>query len=99
MSDLRHWLHSLSLGCYADAFEAGGIDWDVLPELDHELLKELGVSSPGDRLRILKAVKHLAETGPAEPAAPAAPPPDAARGPDRAAHGGKAERRQLTVMF
>lgn len=99
MSDLRTWLHSLSLGCYADAFEAGGIDWDVLPELDHEVLKELGVNSPGDRLRILKSVKRLAEAGAAEPAAPAAPPPDSTWGPERPEHGGEAERRQLTVMF
>jgi class 3 adenylate cyclase/pimeloyl-ACP methyl ester carboxylesterase len=97
MSELRRWLQSLALERYADAFESGDIDLDVLPELDHEILKEIGVASPGDRLRILKAAKQLAmEVVPAG----SAPPPRATPPPvEHLDRGGDAERRQLTVMF
>ena len=43
MHDVRAWLQSLDLGRYADAFEENDFDLSLLPELDHELLKELGV--------------------------------------------------------
>ena len=41
MGDVRNWLDSIGLGQYAEKFAAGAIDWEVLPELDHEVLKEL----------------------------------------------------------
>jgi class 3 adenylate cyclase/tetratricopeptide (TPR) repeat protein len=93
MSDVRIWLTSLGLGEYADAFERNAIDWKVLNELDHELLKELGVSTIGHRLRILKAAKELDING--------SPPASVARAEpvDGLAAGVEAERRQLTVMF
>lgn len=59
MSDIRKWLASLNLSGYAEAFEANRIDLDLLPSLDHELLKELGVIPIGDRLRILKSAADL----------------------------------------
>ena len=100
MSDLRNWLDSLSLGRYADAFEAADIGWDVLTELDHEILKEIGVGSPGDRLRILKAAKGLERDGMAQRVDPAAEPvPGATVAAVPSAPPGEAERRQLTVMF
>ena len=57
--DVSRWLEGLSLSQYVDAFESGDIDWDVLPSLDHEILKELGVKSPGHRLRVLNAIQTL----------------------------------------
>ena len=39
--DVTNWLQGLGLGLYAKAFEEGAIDWEVLPSLDHEILKEL----------------------------------------------------------
>ncbi len=92
MNDIREWLDSLGLSQYAEAFQDGGIEWDVLPELDHDVLKELGVTLPGHRLRILKALKDLetvshARLDPSEPASSPSHPT------------GEAERRQLTVMF
>ena len=92
---VTRWLEQLGLGQYADAFEQGAIDWDVLPELDHEILKELGVQPPGHRLRILKAVQALGN----------GESPEDTRDTNRAAStegiakSGDAERRQLTVMF
>ena len=56
--DIANWLEELGLGEYANSFEEGAIDWQVLPSLDHEILKELGVK-PGHRLRILNAVTDL----------------------------------------
>ena len=91
MKDVGTWLESFGLGRYAEAFERGDIDWEILPELDHETLKDLGVESPGDRLRILKAIKTLTPgAGRNQPLSrPPGPPPTPSR----------AERRQLTVLF
>ncbi len=85
MSDIRDWLRSLGLAQYTDAFEENEISVELLSELDQDLLKEIGVTTLGHRLKILKAVKE----GAAEPAAPVAAPPAA----------GNEERRQLTIQF
>ena len=53
------WLENLGLGQYATAFEENAIDWELLPELDQETLKDIGVSIAGHRLRILKAASAL----------------------------------------
>ena len=89
MTDIGGWLDSLGLGQYAARFEDNAIEWEVLPELTEEHLKEIGVPL-GHRLRLLKAISTLH----AEPstAATAVPEPTA---PSR--H--EAERRQVTVMF
>ena len=54
MADVFKWLESLGFGQYAGAFEENAVDWEVLPELNHELLRELGVTAVGHRVRILK---------------------------------------------
>ena len=59
MVDVQQWLKSLDLGQYADAFEKNDFDLDLLAELDHEILKDIGVGSAGHRVRILKAIKAL----------------------------------------
>jgi hypothetical protein len=61
MSNVRQWLNSLGLGHYADAFEANAIDNDIPGELDHDVLKEIGVAVTGDRLRILKAARAFGD--------------------------------------
>ena len=85
MSDIRDWLDSLGLSQYADAFDENEISIELLGELDQDLLKELGISTLGHRLKILKAVK---EGGVEETPASAAPPAS-----------GNEERRQLTIQF
>ena len=57
MSEIRRWLEGLGLGQYAAAFDAGVIGIELLPELDHDVLKDLGVSVPGHRLKIIKAAR------------------------------------------
>ena len=42
MPDVREWLVSLGLAQYADAFEDNAIRWDVLFDLDHDVLKDIG---------------------------------------------------------
>lgn len=92
---ITQWLEQHGLGQYAEAFEEGAIDWDILSELDHEVLKELGVQSPGHRLRILKAIQTLGDSKSTEVSFP---PNDATPNIALAASS-EAERRQLTVMF
>jgi class 3 adenylate cyclase/predicted ATPase len=92
MSAVRDWLETIGLGQYADAFEANDIDTDLLLRLDDQLLKDIGVSSAGHRLRLRDAIAKLAPTSVTEP--------NAARAAMAAeAHATSPERRQLTVMF
>jgi len=104
MSTVRDWLEAIGLGQYADAFEAHDIDTDLLADIDDQLLKEIGVSSAGHRLRLRKAIARLASTSIADVSAASVtaartplpgPPPLAGEGRVGAA----AERRQLTVLF
>jgi mitogen-activated protein kinase kinase kinase len=53
------WLTNIKCGNHAELFKANDIRGDVLLELDQDTLKEVGVASIGDRLRILNAVKSL----------------------------------------
>jgi class 3 adenylate cyclase len=85
--DIAEWLRGLGLGKYAPAFAENAINWDVLPELTADDLKEIGVAAVGDRRRLLAGIATL--RGGAVPAGPTLPPDVS----------GAAERRQLTVMF
>ena len=89
MSEVRKWLDSIGLAQYGDAFETNDLDIDLLGQVDDQLLKDIGVSSAGHRLRIRNAIVKLAaqvqsETTDAAPVAAGA---------------ATAERRQVTVMF
>ncbi len=87
---VTQWLKQLGLEEYAEAFDKNAVDWKTLPELDHELLKEIGVNAVGHRVAILKAIESLnAGRESADEASSVASPPSSA----------EAERRQLTVMF
>ena len=86
---IKKWLEKLNLGQYVGPFAENHIDWELLGELDHESLKDIGITSTGHRLRILKAAALLAQeaidNGSTQSAFPSART--------------RAERRQLTVMF
>ena len=90
MSEIRKWLEAIGLTQYADAFEANEIEMDLLRQVDDQMLKDIGVSIGGHRLRIRNAIASLA-TAPAADASSTLP-----RHETSAA---SAERRQLTVMF
>ena len=92
--DIGDWLRSLGLEKYEAAFRENEIDDTVLPSLTHDILKELGVTAVGHRLKLLDAIAILGSAGANklsaadQPSAPVGPTPE-----DRA------ERRQVTVMF
>ncbi len=92
MSDVRTWLAEIGLGQYADAFEANDVEMDLLNGVDDEMLKDIGVTSAGHRLRIRNAIAKLAPTSDVKENTNSA-----AAAIEVAAPSG--ERRQLTVMF
>jgi SAM domain (Sterile alpha motif) len=59
MSEIRKWLEAICLDQYADAFEANKIDMDLLGQVDDQILKDIGVSAAGDRLRIRNAIAKV----------------------------------------
>src|SRR3954464_14369782 len=84
------WLQSLGLERYEPLFHENEIDWEVLPKLTSEDLKEIGVIAIGHRRKLLDAIAALGVAVPAASISVAAP---VALAP------ADAERRQLTVMF
>ena len=89
MSEVRKWLEAIGLTQYADAFEANDLDIDLLGQVDDQVLKDIGVSSAGHRLRIRNAIAKLGTQVKNE----------STHGPLTAAGETSAERRQVTVMF
>jgi class 3 adenylate cyclase len=80
----------LGLERYEPQFRDNEIDWEVLPKLTSDDLKEIGVVAIGHRRRLLDAIAALGPPVPAPAVASTAFGVPAL--PD-------AERRQLTVMF
>lgn len=58
-NQVSRWLADIKCGHHANTFKASDIRGDVLLELDQDTLKEMGIASIGDRLRVLNAVKTL----------------------------------------
>ena len=84
--DIAAWLQSQGLERYVTAFRDNEIDWEVLPRLTSEDLREIGVAAIGHRRKLLDAIAALGATVPTAAVTAAPAPTDA-------------ERRQLTVMF
>jgi class 3 adenylate cyclase/predicted ATPase len=84
--DVGTWLRGLGLERYEAAFSDNEIDWEALPKLTTEDLKDLGVVLGSHRRKLLEAIAALQrETRPQRSATDQVVP--------------IAERRQLTVMF
>jgi class 3 adenylate cyclase/predicted ATPase len=88
--DIEAWLQGLGLERYVPAFRDNEIDWEVLPKLTSEDLREIGVAAIGHRRKLLDAIAALGASAPT--AAARAAVSDASAPAD-------AERRHLTVMF
>ncbi|KAH9996810.1 hypothetical protein BJV77DRAFT_1065586 [Russula vinacea] len=58
-SHVSAWLTNIKCSHHATTFRTSDIRGDVILELDQVTLKEIGIASVGDRLRILNAVKAL----------------------------------------
>jgi class 3 adenylate cyclase len=86
--DIEAWLQGLGLERYVPAFRDNEIDWEVLPKLTSDDLREIGVAAIGHRRKLLEAIATIGGTVPTalSTAFNATAPADA-------------ERRQLTVMF
>ena len=84
---IRRWLTAIGLGGLADTFEENDVDLDLVPDLNEEDLRQLGLTL-GQRKRLLRAAEALSG---------AEHDPEGATGvkTDRV----PAERRHLTVMF
>ena len=83
--EVAAWLRRLGLERYEVPFRDNEIDWEALPKLTAEDLKDLGVLLGSHRRKLLEAIAALqGETKAADHRAVASP---------------AAERRQLTVMF
>jgi class 3 adenylate cyclase/tetratricopeptide (TPR) repeat protein len=61
--DISIWLAGLELQTYQSAFEVNRIDWQMLPELSNDDLREIGVHALGDRKRLLSAIRNLKQDG------------------------------------
>jgi len=94
MTSLSQWLDSIGLGKYAEAFKKHSVDWDVLEKLNHSLLKDIGVISAGDRIRLLNAIKELASQDDKRTETTTIREISAL-----SAGSDDAQRRQLTVLF
>ncbi len=88
MQQIADWLEKLGMSEYAQRFSENRIDFSVLPDLTDQHLKDLGIAL-GDRLKMLRAIRELAEAN-----APSQRPELAEPRPQDTA-----ERRQVTVMF
>jgi class 3 adenylate cyclase/predicted ATPase/tRNA A37 threonylcarbamoyladenosine biosynthesis protein TsaE len=92
MSEIRKWLEGIGLAQYADAFDANEIGMDLLSQIDDQMLKDIGVSIGGHRLRIRNAIAKLSSV-----VTPDATPSTLTNAPEIPA--ASAERRQVTVLF
>ena len=60
--EIGTWLQRLGLERYELAFQENEIDWEALPKLTAEDLKDLGVVLGGHRRRLLDAIAALGKT-------------------------------------
>lgn len=81
--EFRAWLNEHALAAYTDAFEAEGVDFDVVGDLTEADLKVMGLTL-GDRKRLARAVAELEERR---------------DGSSSATDSAPVERRNLSVLF
>nr|CAA6826413.1 MAG: Unknown protein [uncultured Thiotrichaceae bacterium] len=63
MTELSHWLEAIGLKKYQTILAENEIDFEVLPELTEQDLKELGLPM-WPRKKLLKAIATLSNTTP-----------------------------------
>ena len=90
--DVADWLRRLGFGQYEAAFRDNGIGEAVLHHLTIEDLKEIGVTTVGDRRMLLAAIAALSSPTSSDTAGPQPSPAPTAKAPELSA-----ERRPVTV--
>lgn len=88
--DIAQWLDGLGLGQYARVFAENDLEFEVLPDLTDNELRELGLSL-GHRKKLLRAIESFHE-----PSVPVTLAETVAKSDVQSQ---EAERRQLTVLF
>jgi class 3 adenylate cyclase/tetratricopeptide (TPR) repeat protein len=86
--DIAQWLTSCGLGAYTASFLDNHIEFEDLPSLTMDDLKEIGVASLGHRRRLLSAIGSLQQTQ-----------PHAAHLSAQQSYQTAGERRHVTVLF
>ena len=56
MQSISEWLKSLGLDQYGRVFAENDIDLDLIADLNDQALKDIGVTSVGHRVKLLKAI-------------------------------------------
>ncbi len=92
--DVAGWLRNLGLDKYEAAFRENGIDEYVLRHLTADDLSEIGVTTVGDRRKLLAAITELAGPSPSTESHPPSNSAERSKIPEI-----PAERRPITVMF
>ena len=59
LSEITAWLQKNKLGQHSSAFVRNDIYGGALLHLDHGVLKEMGITNVGDRLRLISAIRLL----------------------------------------
>ena len=72
--DIAAWLRGVGFERYEADFRDNEIDWEVLPKLTADDLKDIGVTAVGHRRKLLEAIAQLsAADAPPDPIPPTAP--------------------------
>jgi len=56
---IAKFLDDIGLGCLQDIFDKEQITMDILVEMGHDELKDIGISAYGHRHKILKRIERL----------------------------------------
>src|SRR5271155_6252916 len=97
--DVTAWLQHLGLERYVPAFLDNEIDWEVLPKLTSEDLREIGVAAIGHRRKLLDAIAALGTEVPTTAMPPASAVALATAPPASPARPAAARSRQLAAAF
>jgi hypothetical protein len=98
LEQIAEWLEKLGMSEYAQRFVENRIDLSVLPDLNDQDLKDLGVIL-GDRRKILRAIAELKSAEVEASRSNKATSSDLATKAATVPRQDAAERRQVTVMF
>ena len=103
MRSILEWLNSLGLDQYGRAFAENDIDLDLLADLNDQALKDIGVTSVGHRVKLLKAIAEGSSVSPTSSTLTISPrqytPAHLAERILSSKSSLEGERKQVTVLF
>ncbi len=60
-NDIRQWLEDLGLGDYVKSFAENHVEFELLPRLSNDDVKDLGIISIGHRRKLFDAIARIAD--------------------------------------